>query len=141
MFQKILLAYNGSDGAKRALAAALELAHVSHAELWALAVEESLPRFAATIDETVEEQAFANHYYQERLSAAYLQALQSGVELKSVIRAGHVARTIVQFTREEHFDLLVLGRSQHSGAWVTFLGTTADKVSRSVVPCPVLLVR
>src|SRR5690242_20512796 len=83
MFQKILLAYDGSAGAKRALDAALELAHVSHAELWALAVEERLPHYAATIDEMEEAKEFANHYYQEALSVAYLHALRSGVELRS----------------------------------------------------------
>lgn len=140
MFRKILLAYDGSTGAKKALDVALELAKSHSAELWAVAVEEHLPHFAATIDETQEEQAFANHYYQECFSVAYLRALRVGVELKSEIRAGHAARTIVDFTREGGFDLIVLGSSGHSDVWAMFLGTTAEKVSRHV-PCSVLLVR
>jgi len=140
MFQKILLAYDGSRGAKRALEVALELAHASHAELWALAVEERLPQFAATIDETEEAKEFANHYYQEALSVAYLQALKAGVELKSEIRAGHAARTIIDFSKEGSFDLVVLGSSGHSRVWAMFLGTTAEKVSRHL-SCTVLLVR
>ena len=40
MFRKILLAYDGSAGAKRALDVALELTSTFGAELWALAVEE-----------------------------------------------------------------------------------------------------
>lgn len=140
MFQKILLAYDGSAGAKRALDVALNLARAFGAELWALSVEERLPHYAATIDEVQEEQAFANHYFQEALSVAYLRALHAGVELKSEIRAGHTARTIVDFTKEGSFDLVVLGSSGHSRAWVMFLGTTAEKVSRHV-PCTVLLVR
>lgn len=140
MFQKILLAYDGSVGAKKALDVSLQLANVSHAELWAVAVEEHLPHFAATIDETVEEHEFAQHYYQECLSVAYLHALKAGVELKSVIRAGHAARTIVDFTREGRFDLVVLDSSGHSGVRSMFLGTTAEKVIRHV-PCTVLFVR
>lgn len=140
MFQKILLAYDGSSGAKRALDVALELAKGAGAELWALAVEERLPHYAATVDEVIEEKEFANHFYQESLSVAYLRALKAGVELKSEIRAGHAARTIVDFTKERGFDLVVLGSSGHSKAWVMFLGTTAEKVSRHV-PCTVLLVR
>jgi nucleotide-binding universal stress UspA family protein len=140
MFRKILLAYDGSTGAKRALDVALELAHAAHAELWALAVEERLPHYAATIDEVAEEKEFANHFYHECLSAAYLHALQAGIELKSEIRAGHAARTIIDFTREGGFDLVVLGSSGHSKVWAMFLGTTAEKVSRHV-PCTVLLVR
>ena len=138
MFRKILLAYDGSAGARRALDVALELAHGSYAELWALAVEERLPHYAATIDEVAEEKEFANHFYHESLSAAYLRALQAGIELKSEIRAGHAARTIIDFTKEGGFDLVVLGSSGHSKVWAMFLGTTAEKVSRHV-PCTVLL--
>lgn len=139
MFRKILLAYDGSAGARRALDVALELAHSSHAELWAVAVEERLPHYAATIDEMEEAKEFANRYYQEALSVAYLHALRAGVELKSEIRAGHAAHTIIDFTKEGNFDLVVLGRSGHSNVWEMFLGTTAEKVSRHV-PCTVLLV-
>src|SRR5450755_2206254 len=94
MFRKILLAYDGSAGAKRALDVALKLTTTFDAELWALAVEERLPHYAATVSEVQEEQEFANHYFQEALSVAYLRALHAGVELKSEIRAGHAARTI-----------------------------------------------
>jgi predicted RNA-binding Zn-ribbon protein involved in translation (DUF1610 family) len=61
MFQKILLAYDGSSGAKRALDVALELAKVASAELWALAVEERLPQYAATVDEVKEEKGFCQN--------------------------------------------------------------------------------
>jgi len=140
MFRKILLAYDGSAGAKRALDVALEFTSLSGAELWALAVEERLPHYAATIDEVEGEQELANRYYQEALSVAYLRALKASVELKSEIRAGHAARTIVDFTKEGGFDLVVLGSSGHSKVWSMFLGTTAEKVSRHV-PCTVLIVR
>src|SRR5438132_4093703 len=117
MFQKILLAYDGSVSAQRALDVALELARVSRAELWALAVEERLPHYAATIDETDEEKAFAHHYYEQGLEAASAHAIKCGVELKQVIRTGHAARTIIDFVKEGGFDLVVLGRSGHSGVW------------------------
>jgi nucleotide-binding universal stress UspA family protein len=140
MFRKILLAYDGSAGAKRALDVALELTSTFGAELWALAVEERLPHYAATVGEMEEEKEFANHFYQEALSIAYLRALKARVELKSEIRAGHAARTIVDFTKEGGFDLVVLGSSGHSKVWAMFLGTTAEKVSRHI-PCTVLIVR
>ena len=140
MFRKILLAYDGSAGAKRALDVALKLTTTFGAELWAIAVEERLPHYAATVSEVQEEKEFANHYFQKALSVAYLRALHAGVELKSEIRAGHAARTIIDFTKEGSFDLVVLGSSGHSKAWVMFLGTTAEKVSRHV-PCTCLLVR
>lgn len=87
-----------------------------------------------------EEHEFAKHYFQEVLSVAYLRALRAGIELKSEIRAGHAARTIVDFAKEGSFDLVVLGSSGHSKAWVMFLGTTVEKVSRHV-SCTVLIAR
>ena len=140
MYHKILLAYDGSPGAKRALDVVLQLAPLTGAEVWALAVEERLPHLAATIDEMEEEKAFANHFYEEHLEAADLLARKQGVNLRKVVRAGHAARTIIDFVKEGNFDLVVLGRSGHSGVWAMFLGTTAEKVSRHV-PCNVLLVR
>ena len=46
MFKKILLAYDGSEGAGRALEVGIKLAQVHQAEFWALAVEEKLPSSA-----------------------------------------------------------------------------------------------
>ncbi|HYU71610.1 MAG TPA: universal stress protein [Ktedonobacteraceae bacterium] len=140
MYRKILVAYDGSKGARKAFEAALQLAETFQAELWALGVEEHLPHFAATIDEMEEEKSFANHYYEECLDIASAQAMKKGVKLKPLIRAGHVAHTILEVTREGRFDLLVMGHSGRSEAWTAFLGTTAEKVSRHA-PCTVLIVR
>lgn len=72
VFQKILIAYDGSNGSKRALDMAIELTKVSQAELWALAVEEHLPRYPATISETEAEKEVANQYYHQCLRLSCL---------------------------------------------------------------------
>jgi nucleotide-binding universal stress UspA family protein len=140
MFRKILLAYDGSAGANRALEAALAEARVHEAELWALAVEERLPRFSATVDEVQEEKALANQHYGRLLAAARARAQEAGIELKVLLRAGHPAKTIIEVAREGDFDLILVGHSGLSGVWAKFLGTTAEKVSRHA-PCGVLIVR
>jgi len=140
MYRKILLAYDGSQGAKMALAAALGLAQVHRAQLWALAVEEKLPRFSGTIDEVQEEKEFANQHYGKLLAEAREEAAKAGLELKTLLRPGHAAQTILQVAREGVFDLIVVGHSGLSGVWAMFLGTTAEKVSRHA-PCSVLIVR
>lgn len=140
MFRKMLVGYDGSPGAERALTVALELARVHGAELWALAVEERLPHFAATVGEVDEEKEFANQYYSERLAAARWRAVQAGIELKTMLRSGHPARTIVEVAKDGGFDLVILGHSGRSEVWAMFLGTTAERVSRHA-PCSVLIVR
>lgn len=139
MYKNILLAYDGSEGAGRALAAAIELAQIHGAELTALAVQERLPRFSGTIDEVQEEKELANQQYGRLLDGAQAQARSAGVKLKSLMRPGHPAKTILEVAKEGTFDLIIVGHSGLSGVWA-LLGTTAEKVSRHA-PCSVLIVR
>jgi nucleotide-binding universal stress UspA family protein len=140
MYRKILLAYDGSEGANRALEAGIELAKLHGAELMALAVQERLPRFSGTIDEVQEEKEFADQQYGALLAAAQARAEKAGVALPTLMRPGHPAQTIVQVAREGKFDLVLVGHTGLSGVWAAFLGTTAEKVSRHA-PCSVLIVR
>ena len=140
MFRKILLAYDGSEGANRALEVGIGLAKIHGAELWALAVQEKLPRFSGTIDEVQEEKQFADEQYGKLLEAAKVKAKEAGIELKTLMRPGHPAQTIVAVAKEGKFDLVLVGHTGLSGVWAAFLGTTAEKVSRHA-PCSVLIVR
>jgi nucleotide-binding universal stress UspA family protein len=140
MYRKILLAYDGSEGANRALEVGVQLAQIHGAELWALAVEERLPRFSGTIDEVQEEKQFANEQYGKLLEAAKVKAKEGGIELKTLMRPGHPAQTILAVAKEGKFDLMLVGHTGLSGVWAAFLGTTAEKVSRHA-PCSVLIVR
>lgn len=139
MFKKILVAYDGSKSAMRALNMAIHLACEQEAELWVLSVAEHLPRFPATIAETDEalhrdEQALTYIQHKARLIAE-----EEGVAVQMITRAGHAGQAIIQAATEGHVDLLVLGRSGHSEVWGRFMGSTADKVSRHA-PCSVLIV-
>jgi nucleotide-binding universal stress UspA family protein len=140
MFDKILVAYDDSVGARRALEVGIDLARIHQAELWALAVEEGLPHFSATIDEVKEEKEFADRHYGGLLEAARSKARDSGIELRTLLRSGHAAKTIVDVANEGRFDLVLVGHTGHSGVWAKFLGTTAEKVSRHV-SCSILIVR
>ena len=140
MFRKILLAFDGSEGANRALAVGIDLAKIHGAELWAVAVQEKLPRFSGTIDEVQEEKQFANEQYGKLLEAAKVRAKEAGIELKTLMRPGHPAQTIISAAKEGKFDLVLVGHTGLSGVWAAFLGTTAEKVSRHA-PCSVLIVR
>lgn len=140
MFQKILVAYDGSEGAEKALRAGIHLAKIHLAKLVALSVQENLPRFASTIDEVQGEKAFADQQGAQLLEAARAKAQQAGVDLEILMRPGHPAQTIVQVAKEGKFDLILVGHSGLSGVWAAFLGTTAEKVSRHA-SCSVLIVR
>ena len=140
MFRKILVAYDGSEGAMKGLKAGIDLAKVHQAKLCALAVEEKLPRFSATIDEVQDEKEFADQKYGRILKAAEALAREAEVDLKTILRPGHPAKTIVEVAKEGQFDLILVGHSGLSEVWARFLGSTAEKVSRHA-PCSVLIVR
>jgi nucleotide-binding universal stress UspA family protein len=140
MFKKILLAYDGSDGANRALEAAIDLAKLHQGKIWALAVEENLPHVIATAGEFQDTKEQANEKFRKLLQEAQARAATAGVELQPLLRAGHPAQTIVGVARDGEFDVILVGHSGLSGVWAAFLGTTAEKVSRHA-PCSVLIVR
>lgn len=139
MFKKILVAYDGSKGAERALNMAIHLAREQEAELWVFSVAEHLPRFPATIDETDEALRAAEQAITRLHHRACLLASEEDVTVQTITRTGHAGQAIIQAASEGQFDLLVLGRSGHSEVWGRFMGSTADKVSRHA-PCSVLIV-
>lgn len=140
MFHRILVAYDGSAGAEKALVVALALAQAFHGEVWTLTVENHLPHFAATIGEVEEAQALEDRAAQQWLVAASARAAQAGLSLHSEIRAGHVVRTLLDFLEEEAFDVVVLGHTGQSEVWNALAGSTAERVSRHA-PCTVIIAR
>jgi nucleotide-binding universal stress UspA family protein len=140
MFKKILLAYDGSEGSEKALEAGINLAQKHQAELWALTVQEKLPRYGGTIDEIQEEKKVADARYDKIVDQIRVRFHELGVEIKVLRPFGHPAQTIVQVAQEGKFDLILVGHSGLSGVWAAFLGSTAEKVSRHA-PCSVLIVR
>jgi universal stress protein F len=139
VFSRILVAFDGSPGSERALAAATQLAVDQGAELVIISVVEHLPRFAGTVgevDESLRERTEALRRQQER--AVRLAQEQGVATPKTLLVMGHAAQLIVRAVEEEQADLLALGRSGHSEVWGRFMGSTADKIARHA-PCSVLI--
>ena len=140
MFKRILVGYDGSDCAKRALDTACEMATIEGGEVWALAVLEHLPKYAASVGEIEEITAQGRQHLREVLSGAQEIAVAHDVGLQVDQVAGQPAQAIVKYAHERGFDLIVVRHSGHSGIWGTFLGSTADKAIRHA-HCSVLVVR
>jgi nucleotide-binding universal stress UspA family protein len=140
MFKKILIAYDGSGGARAALRVGIGLAKSLSAELHSISVEEHLPHYAATIDEVQDAKERIDQYFHTLTKEARDQALLSGVELQAAIRQGHEVETIVTYAREGQFDLLLVGYHGHSRIFDRFMGSTAQSILR-LSPCSVLLAK
>lgn len=135
MFKHILIAFDGTPGSEQALKQAIALARLTGASLTALAVEEKLPAYAASVGEVEEAKREMDAYFGRIQAAAVEQAQAAGVKLETLVRAGRAAQTIVRFAEEGGFDLVVIGADGQRG-----LGGTADKVAESA-PCAVLIAR
>lgn len=140
LFQRVVVAVDGSESSWQAFKVAVKLAKQMEAQVWLVSVEERLPHYAATVGEMQEEKEAASRYFQFVHERAKGIASSEGISITTDLVAGHVAQRIVEYTRQKNADLLVIGHSGHSGVWETFLGTTAEKVSRHA-PCSVLIVR
>jgi nucleotide-binding universal stress UspA family protein len=139
MFNKILVANDGSEGAARALSAAIKLAKLYDADLHMISVEE-LPAFPASIDEVIEEKDEANHIFEAVTKRAMGQAQAEGRKLKAHVVVGHPVSTISEFVERERFDLLVVGYMGHSALYNRLIGSTTDRLVEHA-PCAVLVIK
>jgi len=140
MFQKILVANDGSEHARRALTTALGLAQCWHSELHMICVEEHLPHYAATVGEVLEEKGEEDTYFGALAKEARAEAAAVGVALGVVITPGHEVETVVRYATDNNFDLLVIGFMGHSRILGRIMGGSASNLTR-LSPCSVLVVK
>jgi len=142
MYQRILIANDGSDGALRALDTALDLAVALGSRLHMISVEEDLPMHAEveTIDAIQEEKDREDSYYHKLGRQAQSRAAQKGVTLEHTIVSGHEVKSVVEFARSGRYDLLVIGYVGHSKLYDHLWGGTSQNLTR-LSPCTVLVVK
>ena len=140
MFKKILVANDGSEGAKKALKAAIDLAKQYNAELHSISVEEGVPHYAATIGEVEVFKKEANDYFNKINNEAVAEAGKEGIELHVKVQAGHEVETIVNYAKEGKFDLLVIGFMGHSKIFGRVWGSTSQNITK-LSPCTVIVVK
>lgn len=139
MFRKILVGNDGSEGAFRAFAAAIDMAKRHGAELHMISVEQ-LPQFPATVGEVMEEKDFANRRFEAVVERSRNLAAREGIDVNVHVVAGHVVAAIVDFAKANEIDLLVIGFMGHSRLYNAVIGGTADRLVDHA-PCSVLVVK
>jgi nucleotide-binding universal stress UspA family protein len=140
MFHKIMVAYDDSSEAGRALRASIELAKTLSAELSVVTVLEPIPGYYSFAVSAVpafnwtEEKRVRYRALQDK---ARQQAKTAGVVLDAELVSGDEVGTIVDCAKKHHSDLLVLGMRKHS--WLMTGHTAKDIAERA--PCAVLGIR
>jgi len=127
MFNKILLAYDGSEASKIALDKAAELAKTNEAILHILAVGR-IPEYAQTISEVEEAKEQASSFYSKILAEAVSDLDQRGISATSHIEFGKPGDVILRTAEDLKVNLLILGTNPYSALRRRVLGATVDKV-------------
>lgn len=134
---KILLAYDGSESAKRALERAAELASSNGHKLSVMTVAEPLPQFGRAGVMMVPEEEQERLY---ELSDAMAALRDKGVQAHAVERKGDAAEMIIDEAEKEHVDTIVMGHRGLNDVQRWLLGSVSSKVVEHA-PCDVLVVR
>jgi nucleotide-binding universal stress UspA family protein len=134
---RIMVAYDGSDGAHRALQRVPAIAH--DGDVVALVgVEPPIPGGAAMADNPdVGSNAVA------AMRAAMDEAVEflegKGIKASVVQLNGHVHDEIIQAAEAGNFDILVVGSRNERGLRRMLLGSTTTKIAQDA-PCDVYIV-
>jgi nucleotide-binding universal stress UspA family protein len=134
---KILVAYDGSEGAQRALAQAADLAGSNGAVVSVITVAEPLPQFGRAGAMLAPEEDVERRH--ELVDAKETLAAK-GVEAALVERRGDPATMIVDEAAREEADVIVLGTRGLNTAKRWLMGSVSSRVVQHA-PCNVLVVR
>jgi nucleotide-binding universal stress UspA family protein len=133
---KILVAYDGSAEAKRALDRAAVLAKAEGASVAVISVVPvSMSARGGGIDPTsnIED-------HREMLRDAKAQLAAAGIEPELIEAIGHPAETIVKAAEDEGYDMIVVGSRGLSGVRRALMGSVSSYVVTHA-PCDVYVAR
>lgn len=142
MYQKILLAYDGSEAGQQALLDCHEIAQWSHAELTLIAVM-PLPLTALGPEGGVYEQelqASEKIRYRAILDAGVRKLAEAGLVARGEMVSGDAVTEIAQCASRIGADLIVVGH-KHLDSWVArWWRGSVSKALIEHAPCSVLVI-
>jgi nucleotide-binding universal stress UspA family protein len=143
--KKILVPLDGSPFAEHALPMACSLAEKYGAQMVLLCVVEPMPGAEyVTYSEALKLLSNLSKHLvleaEEYLEAEQRELHQAGCRVKTMIREGVAAESIIETVASEAVDLIVMSTHGRGGLSRWTAGSVADKVMR-YCQCPILLIR
>ena len=144
MYDRILLATDGSVASKNATSHAIDLAAAHDATLHALYVVDESIYTAYSGDEYVDSAEGPEHglieHGRETLEMVRDDAETRGVDVTTAVQHGDPVETITGYADEHDASLVVLGTKRRSAEYRALLGSVTDRVLR-LTSRPALVVK
>jgi nucleotide-binding universal stress UspA family protein len=141
MFSKLLVPMDGSDNSFRALNHAIFLSKKTMAEIITLHVMEYLPLVYIESQRTID--AIISQHLEESQSILNKSrdiGNNNGVKVETELMKGDAAANIIDYSRKENFDTIIMGRRGMGKLRELVLGSTSTKVL-SHSDCTVVIVK
>ncbi|HKC63580.1 MAG TPA: universal stress protein [Pyrinomonadaceae bacterium] len=138
--KRVLVAYDFSDDAERALTCALSLAQEYQAELHLLHVLPKPTQDGPEIAWGPSSIEGAYHRAARRLQKAVMTEAYLWCKVKHAVRWGRPYQEILAYAKEEKIDLISMGAQGKNFSSEGLFGSNVDRVLRQA-PCPVLVAR
>lgn len=141
MFTNILVPVDGSDNSYRALDAALILSEKLGSNVTVIHVMEEVPITHIGSEKLLNEllEAYKKEN-QDILSKCSEIATQKGLTINTFLLQGNPASVILDFSKKEKFDILIMGGRGLGKFKELILGSVSSKIVHHS-PCAVLLIR
>jgi nucleotide-binding universal stress UspA family protein len=138
LFEKILVATDGSGKNRPAVAEALRIARECGSFVHAVYVIDTGTLESAAGE--VGSDAWTLMQSEAAATLAHVKAAAAGVQVETVVLEGRPAAEILKYAADKGVDLIVLGTQGKKGIERFLLGSVAESVIRSA-PCRVLVVK
>lgn len=139
MFNRIMVAFDNSEHAKKAVKVSYEIAKAHNSRLHIITVVQ-LPDYAGTIDEVDEVVREGKNFYEAAIRLAVDEAEKQGIKTYYKILYGHIGESIIKYAKENNIDLIVSGSHGRSAVGRLLLGSVSNFLVK-YAGCPVLIVR
>ena len=139
LFEKILVATDGSEKNRPAVAEALRIGRACGSAVHAVFVIETSALESAASG-GVGGDVWTIMQSEAAAALAHVKAAGAGVTIETAVLEGKPSTAILQYANEQKIDLIVLGTQGKKGFERLLLGSVAESVIRSA-PCRVLVVK
>ncbi|MBU2981505.1 universal stress protein [Lentibacter algarum] len=143
MSHTIIVGYDGSRGSESALAFAEKQAKASGASLVVAHVLEWSPYSFLTPQELEERHKRRGEELARAeeaiLAPAVKRLAKSGIEVTTALKYGNIAEVIIDIAKNEKAEMIVIGRTGHSGLSARLFGSVAGTMAQAA-PVPVVIV-